>query len=77
MTLVQTVAIPANRKLVLELTVPDDIPLGKAEIFVSMKPVTPAATPQHTFENYIGALSGSAAFVGDAVQIQRVMRDEW
>ncbi len=76
MTLVQTVAIPADRRLVLELTVPDDIPLGEAEIFVSMKPVTPA-TPQHTFENYIGALSGSAAFAGDTVQIQRTMRDEW
>lgn len=73
MTLVQTVAIPVNRKLVLELTVPDDIPLGEAEIFVFMKPVT----PQHTFENYIGSLSGSAAFSGDAVQIQRLMRDEW
>ncbi|MCM1512951.1 MAG: hypothetical protein NC112_07590 [Oxalobacter formigenes] len=49
---------------------------GDTEVFVSMKPVPPGKT-QHIIEDYIGALSGSAAFTEDAVQIQRAMREEW
>ncbi len=75
-TIQQTVTIPADRRLQLDLSLPDSIPAGKAEILVVLSPIKEVA-PKKSIERFIGCLADSATFAGDPVEIQRKLRDEW
>jgi len=75
-TIHKIVEIPADRRLHLSLDLPDDLPIGQAEVRLSISPTAPKTAPA-TFADFTGCLKDDTSFVGDAVEIQRKMRDEW
>lgn len=78
-TIQKTINIPADHRVRLDLTLPDSLPVGKAEIRLI---ITPAAESipnprKKSFADLFGCLKDSGVFEGDSVEIQREMRDEW
>lgn len=78
-TINKSVDIPADRRLQLDLLLPPDLPIGRAEISVTITPASetgdgPRPKP---FEGLAGSLRDSGIFKGDSVDIQRKMRNEW
>jgi hypothetical protein len=75
-TIQQTVTIPPNRRLQLDLALPQDIPTGEAEIVVVLSP-TGAAKNKKSLLRFAGCLADSKTFMGDPVAAQKALRDEW
>jgi hypothetical protein len=76
MTIEQTVEIPADHRLVLDL--PEDVPSGTAEIEITITPRKKKS--YHTAESlrqFQGRWKNSPRFGRDGVEIQREMRSEW
>jgi hypothetical protein len=79
-TFQQTVTIPENRRLQLDLPLPDSIPAGQAELLVVLSPIPPTTEPSKKAKSilpFIGCLANSTTFAGDPVDLQKAMRDEW
>lgn len=79
-TIQQTVIIPADRRLQLDLTLPDNIPAGQAEMLVVLSPAKPTTKVKgkaKSIRHLAGRLACSAALAGGPVTIQKAMRDEW
>jgi hypothetical protein len=75
-TIEKTIEIPQDRRLQLDLELPNDLPIGKANLQLT---ITPTVTPKQAWENLreiSGCLKDDPAFQGDSVEIQRKMRDE-
>jgi hypothetical protein len=68
------VEIPEDRHLVLEL--PADTPTGEVNISVTITPIQPKQTTR-TLESFCGIFKDDPFVIGDPVEIQRKMRDEW
>jgi len=75
-TIQQTVIIPADRRLQLDLTLPDSIPAGQAEMLVVLSPARPAESKKSLLR-FVGCLADSKTFAGDPVAVQKALRDEW
>jgi hypothetical protein len=78
MTIEQTVEIPVDRRLVVEL--PADVPAGTAIVKLSISPKEKPAKMSRQMCNimkFYGCLKDSPAFESDPVEIQRQMRSEW
>ena len=75
-TIQQTVTIPSNRRLQLDLPLPDSIPVGQAEMLVVLSPVQ-EEKPLKSILHLAGCLADSATFAGDPVALQKAMRNEW
>jgi len=75
-TFQQTVTIPSNRRLQLDLSLPDSIPVGQADVLVVLSPAREDKAHQ-SIRHLAGSLAGSATFVGDPVALQKAIRDEW
>ncbi|WP_461248468.1 hypothetical protein [Treponema sp. R6D11] len=79
MTIEQTVEIPANRRLTLDLSLPETLPWGEAKVKLSIKPF--GKRRKKTFIESLGPLCGclktSTVFEGNPVEIQKQMRAEW
>jgi hypothetical protein len=82
MTIEQSVEIPANRRIILEL--PASIPTGTARIKVFVTPNTKATKKKikmsrqmRKIMQFYGCLKDSPVFEGDPVEIQQRMRSEW
>ena len=75
-TFQQTVIIPSNRRLQLDLPLPDSIPVGQAEMLVVLSPAQQEKTCQ-SIRHFIGCFADSTSFAGDPVALQKAMRDEW
>ena len=74
MTITQTVDIPADRRITLE--VPREIPSGPVILtFTLVKEEKAADTKQKPISQFIGILSPDT--FGDGVAYQRKIRDEW
>jgi hypothetical protein len=78
MTIEQTVEIPADHRLVMEL--PADVPTGTANVKLSISSKEKPAKMSRQMRNimrFYGCLKDSPVFEGDPVEIQRQMRSEW
>ncbi len=74
----QKVTIPADRRLNLELLVPEHIPVGSAEVLLVFSPAKEEASSlQRQLHDFAGCLAESKTFAGDSVALQRACRDEW
>ena len=71
----QTVQIPADRRLRLDFTLPDDFPLGMAKVLVL--PPESSKNAYESIKHFAGCLADSKTFAGDSVVLLRAMRDEW
>jgi hypothetical protein len=75
-TIQQTVHIPADRRLRLDLILPEDIPEGQVEMRIHFSPV-PESSTYESIKHFSGCLADSKTFSGDSVELQRAIRDEW
>ncbi len=79
-TIEQTVEIPEDHRLKLELPIPRDIPAGRAEIKVTIIPYPEEIDEATELErmkrlrSLAGVLKDSKTFAGDPVELQRKMR---
>lgn len=85
----KTIDVPQSRRVNLEFQLPEELPSGKAEIFLTIASLdeaehNPDITPAREFpcgvkrfQGLAGALSHSQAFAGDPLEMVRAMRDEW
>ena len=71
MTITQTIEIPADRRIILE--VPPQIPAGK--VILSFTPARTATPKKAPISRFFGILSPNT--YGDGVTYQRELRDEW
>ena len=70
MTITQTIEIPANHRLTID--VPREIPVGKAILTLTPAREEQKKTP---ISHFFGILSPNT--YGDGVAYQRKLRDEW
>jgi hypothetical protein len=75
-TIQQTVIIPADRRLRLDLALPDSIPAGQAEMLVVLSPSRTMKSGKSLLR-FAGCLAESKTFAGDPVAVQKALRDEW
>ena len=75
-TIQQTVTIPPNRRLQLDLPLPDSIPVGPAEMLVVLSPAQ-EGKPTTSILRFAGCLANSETFAGDPVALQKALRDKW
>ena len=75
-TIQQTVTIPSNRRLQLDLPLPNDIPVGQAEMLVVLSPAREDKL-NSSILHLAGCLADSTTFAGDPVALQKALRDEW
>jgi hypothetical protein len=75
-TIHKTIEIPADRRLNLSLDLPDELKPGQAELHLEFSQPK-IKTTKATFADFAGCLKADTAFAGDALEIQRKMRDEW
>lgn len=68
--------MPADRRLKLEIDLPEDMPTGAVDMVLTLSPATGDENFQ-ALRKLAGKLANSKAFSRDAVEIQREMRDEW
>lgn len=73
------IEIKENRRLRLNLNLPDSFPTGQAELRLTIHPIcpVPAVVSRKPFEGLFGALKGKNVYNGDGVELQRQWRDEW
>ena len=72
----KTIEIPPDRRLNLSLELPEELQPGPAELHLEfLQPKIEDASD--TLAGFAGCLKDSPAFAGDALEIQRKMRDEW
>lgn len=73
------VEITEDRRLRLDMNLPDSLPTGQAELRLTINPLRPTpANPVHKpFEGLFGALKDNKSFDGDGTDLQRQWRDEW
>ena len=75
-TIHKTIEIPADRRLHLFLELPEELPPGLAELHMEILP-SATETTRNTLADFSGCLKDDPTFAGDALEIQRKMRDEW
>jgi hypothetical protein len=72
----KTIEITEDRRLRLDLELPDGLPIGKAELRLTINPLRPVPANK-PFEGLFGVLKNKKSFDGDGVDLQRQWRDEW
>jgi len=75
-TIQRLVTIPEDRRLRLDLLLPDTIPPGASEMLLVFSPAH-KKNARKSLRRFAGSLVDSATFAGDPVALQRAMRDEW
>jgi sporulation-control protein spo0M len=75
-TIEKTIEIPENRRVNLELDLPENIPAGVANIQVTVNSLQMKKVTWKDLQKFQGCLKDFPIFEGDAVEIQRKMRDE-
>ncbi len=77
-TITNTLNIPKSRKITF--TVPDNIPLGQAEVILIIRPSLEEEQKISEDESLFklsGTLKNSKTFCGDSILLQKQMRQEW
>lgn len=72
----KSIEIPADRRLRLDLALPEDLPPGRAELRLTINPVH-SQENDISFKGLFGCLKDRDVFMGDSVELQRAMRNEW
>ena len=75
-TFQQIVTIPSNRRLQLDLPLPNSVPVGQAEMLVVLSPIQEDKALK-SIRHLAGCLADSATFAGDPAALQKAMRNEW
>lgn len=78
-TLKQTLTIPENHKIHIDVTLPDSFPTGQVEVLlVFSNKLTPSNDAINVaILKLAGTLKNSPHFGGDPLLIQKALRNEW
>lgn len=78
-TLKQTLTIPENHKIHIDLTLPDNFPTGQVEVLLVFSNKLTASNDVINIEilKLAGTLKNSPHFGGDPLLIQKALRNEW
>ena len=78
-TLKQTITIPENRKIHIDMTLPDNFPTGQVEVLLVFSDKFSPSDESINIEilKLAGSLKNSPHFSGDPLLIQKALRDEW
>ena len=76
-TIRQQLNIPANRRVKLNIILPDEIPVGAAEMIMVVASYSRPQNNRRAIMELAGCLRHSKALRGDPVSIQKGWRDEW
>ena len=79
MTTLQTsVEVTEERRLRLDIRLPEDLPTGYADVRIHIVPSNEGKdAPSISIMDFFVAFKGENAFGGDSVEIIRGIRDEW
>ncbi len=72
----QRVQIPPNRILQVEISLPENIQPGPAEMIVVITPEAPLSERKE-FLSHAGALADAHLFAGGGIAFQEEIRGEW
>ncbi len=75
-TIQKTITIPNDHRLTIELALPASMPVGVADMTVTISPQQ-KNSPKTTLASLAGSLAGSKHLSGDSVALVRQWRDEW
>lgn len=75
-TIHTTVEIPPSRQVNLALSLPEAVPVGAAEMAITVSPVEKVMS-RKTLRALAGSWADSKAFDRDGTTLQREIRDEW
>jgi hypothetical protein len=75
-TIEKKVEIPQDRLVSLEIQVPENVPTGEAILQVTITPTIDKWPTWKDLKKFQGCLKDLPDFEGNAVEIQRKMRDE-
>ncbi len=75
-TIQERITIPEDHRVTIELRLPDSLPVGAADMVVTISPKG-GARPGAPLASLAGSLAGSRHLSGDAVALVRQWRDEW
>ncbi len=77
-TIQKSIEIPQDRRLCLDLALPEDFPVGQATVLVFISPDEETNSPLASLPELAGSLKNSPNFAGDPMDIQRKIRsDVW
>jgi len=71
------IEIAPDRLLRLDLELPMDLPVGRAEIQLLITPKPPLKSGEKPFAGLAGCLKGHPVLAEGGVSLQRRLRDEW
>lgn len=78
-TLKQTLMVPKNHTVHFEVTLPENFPIGLAEVILVFAPKI-SSNENIVSKNILtlaGSLKDSPNFSGDPLTLQKGLRDEW
>lgn len=78
-TLKQTLTIPENHKIHIDITLPDNFPTGQVEVLLVFSNKLTQSNDVINIEilKLAGVLKNSPHFGGDPLLIQKGLRNEW
>lgn len=76
-TIKKQLNIPPNRRLKLDILLPDEVPVGAAELIMIVAPRSAPQKGRHGIMELAGCLRHSRSLRGDPVLIQKGWRNEW
>ncbi len=75
-TIQKTITIPKDHRVNIELSLPESLPAGAADMVVTISPRR-RKHPKTPLANLAGSLADSEGLKGDIVALVRQWRDEW
>lgn len=75
-TIQKTITIPDNHRVNIELSLPKSMPVGVADVVVTISPKR-KSPPKTPLANLAGSLAKSKNLAGDSVALVRQWRDQW
>ena len=75
-TVRKTVLVPDDHQLRLDVTVPADVPAGRAEVTLAFSPLR-RRRKRHSLSALAGRLRNSPLCARNPVELQRELRSEW
>ena len=75
-TIHKTITIPDDHRINIELSLPESLPIGMADVVVTISPKR-KKHPKTPLTNLVGSLANSKNLAGDSVALVRQWRDEW
>ena len=77
-TMQTNVEITENRRLRIDMELPEHTPIGRAHVEIKITPSsTKTSEPPKSIMDFYGCFKGLNAFGGEGTEVQRRLRDEW